>query len=128
MKRAKSMRPPWARISSSIAATSSGSPRSLLPGTIRRDVATRRHGSIVSQTLAEITSINQRRTFPQGEAVKLVPVLTRITQETVSRAEALALRYEALPSSHPARGELERELNQLILAWAAKVAKLGGEA
>jgi len=57
-----------------------------------------------------------------------VPVLTRITQETVSRAEALALRYEALPSSHPARGELERELNQLILAWAAKVAKLGGEA
>lgn len=78
--------------------------------------------------MADITSINQTRTFARAEAQRLLPVVRRITQEAVTRAESLAVRYEALPTGHPACGELERELNDVILAWAAKIQKLGAEA
>lgn len=78
--------------------------------------------------MADITSINQKRTFVGSDAQRLLPVVKRITQEAVSRAESLAVRYEALPSVHPSRPELERELNDVILAWAAKIQKLGAEA
>ena len=77
---------------------------------------------------ADITSINQKHTFGHLEAQRLLPVVRRITQEVVVRAEALALRYEALPEEHESRRGLERELNDLIIAWAAKIAKLGAEA
>ena len=78
--------------------------------------------------MAEITAINQKRIFTGSEALRLLPVVRRITQEAVTRAESLALRYEALPEAHPARNDLERELNDLILAWATKIQKLGAEA
>jgi hypothetical protein len=78
--------------------------------------------------MADITSINQKHMFGFAEAQRLLPVVRRITQEAVVRSEALALRYEALPEAHPSRGELERELNDLILGWAAKIQKLGAEA
>lgn len=78
--------------------------------------------------MAEITSINQKRTFGFVEATALLPVVRRITQEAVSQAEALAVRYEALPADSPARSELEAELSRVILAWAAKMKKLGAEA
>lgn len=78
--------------------------------------------------MAEITSINQKRTFGWVEATALLPVVRRITQDAVSQAEALAVRYEALPPESPTRRELETELEHVILAWAAKVQKLGAEA
>lgn len=78
--------------------------------------------------MADITSINQKRTFLGSDAEKLLPVVKRITQEAVGRAESLAVRYEALPPAHPSRPDLERELNDVILAWAAKIQKLGAEA
>ena len=78
--------------------------------------------------MAEITAINQKRVFTGAEALRLLPVVRRITQEAVTKAESLALRYEALPDAHPSREDLERELNDLILAWAAKIQKLGAEA
>lgn len=77
---------------------------------------------------ADITSINQKHTFGYVEAQRLLPVVRRITQEIVVRAEALALRYEALPEDHGSRRDVERELNELIIGWAAKIAKLGAEA
>ena len=78
--------------------------------------------------MAEITSINQKRTFGWVEASSLLPVIRRITQEAVTAAEALAVRYEALPETSTVRRELETELERVILAWAAKVQKLGAEA
>jgi len=78
--------------------------------------------------MADITSINQRRTFRRDDAQRLLPVIRRITQEAVNRAETLAVRYEALPKTHPSRVELEQELNEIIVNWAAKVQKLGAEA
>ncbi len=78
--------------------------------------------------MAEITAINQKRVFTGTEALRLLPVVRRITQETVTKAEGLALRYEALPDGNASRADLERELNDLILAWAAKIQKLGAEA
>ena len=78
--------------------------------------------------MADITSINQKKVFTGTEATRLLPVVRRITQEAVGRAEALAVRYEALPDTHPSRSGLERELNDLILGWAAKIQKLGAEA
>ena len=78
--------------------------------------------------MAEITSINQKRTFAWVEARALLPVIRRITQEAVAHAEALALRYESLPSAHPTRRELEQELERVILVWAGKIQKLGAEA
>lgn len=78
--------------------------------------------------MADITSINQRRTFVRSDAQRLLPVIRRITQEAVSRSETLAVRYEALPKGHPSRSELERELNEIIVNWAAKIQKLGAEA
>src|SRR5207253_7086049 len=85
------------------------------------------HGS--RQTpVAEITSINQKRTFGWVEATALLPVVRRITQDAVNQAESLAVRYEALPETSATRRELEVELERVILAWAAKVQKLGAEA
>ena len=78
--------------------------------------------------MAEITSINQKRTFGFIEATALLPVVRRITQEAVTQAEALAVRYEALPATSATRAELETELSRVILAWAAKVKKLGADA
>ena len=78
--------------------------------------------------MAEITSINQKRTFGWVEAMSLLPVIRRITQDAVVQAESLAVRYEALPVGHPTRRELEQELEQVILQWAGKVQKLGAEA
>lgn len=78
--------------------------------------------------MADIIGINQRRVFEAGEAERVLPVVRRITQEAVTRAEQLAVRYEALPEQHPARPELEKELNDLILGWAAKIQKLGADA
>lgn len=78
--------------------------------------------------MAEITSINQKRTFGWVEATALLPVVRRITQEAVAHAESLAVRYEALPVESTIRRELEVELERVILAWAAKVQKLGAEA
>ena len=78
--------------------------------------------------MADITSINQRRTFKRDDAQRLLPVIRRITAEAVTRAETLAVRYESLPKGHPSRQELERELNDLIVNWAAQVQKLGAEA
>ena len=78
--------------------------------------------------MAEITSINQKRTFGWLEAMSLLPVIRRITQEAVVHAESLAVRYEALPADSPVRAELEVELERVILAWAAKIQKLGAEA
>ena len=78
--------------------------------------------------MAEITSINQKRTFGWVEALALLPVIRRITQEAVVHAEQLAVRYEALPPDNTLRSELEAELEARILAWAAKIQKLGAEA
>ena len=78
--------------------------------------------------MADITSINQKKVFTVSDSARLLPVVRRITQEAVSRAEALAVRYEALPDAHPSRSGLERELNDLILGWAAKIQKLGADA
>lgn len=78
--------------------------------------------------MAEITAINQKRVFTGTEALRLLPVVRRITAEAVTRAESLALRYEALPDAHPSRDDLESELNELILAWAVKIQKLGADA
>lgn len=78
--------------------------------------------------MAEITSINQKRTFGWVEATALLPVVRRITQEAVAQAEALALRYEALPETSVTRLELEVELERVILGWAGKVQKLGADA
>ena len=78
--------------------------------------------------MAEITSINQKRTFGWVEAMSLLPVVRRITQEAVQHAEALAVRYEALPEGNATRRDLENELNSVILAWAAKIQKLGADA
>src|SRR4051812_42974000 len=84
--------------------------------------------TLAKERMADITSINQKRTFGFAEAQRLLPVVRRITQESVVRSEALALRYEALPQGHPSRDELEQELNDLILGWAAKIQKLGADA
>ena len=78
--------------------------------------------------MADITSINQRRTFARADAQRLLPVIRRITAEAVTRSESLAVRYESLPKGHPSRQELERELNEIIVSWAAKVQKLGAAA
>ncbi len=78
--------------------------------------------------MVDITPIHQKRVFDYAEALELLPVVRRITAEAVARAEALAVRYEALPIEPDAGRALEGELNDVILAWAAKIQRLGAHA
>ncbi len=77
--------------------------------------------------MAEVIQITQPKKFNLEEANKLLPVIRKITKETVEQfliLEAKLKHYESNPEKYK---QIEKEVNDLLNKWADKIAKLGAD-
>ena len=76
--------------------------------------------------MANIFQINQRKIFSLEEANQLLPLVYRLTEESVQQTQNLVRSLETLSDKKSLRAkELEDEINSLVGRWQLKVEKLG---
>ncbi len=77
--------------------------------------------------MAQIFHITQPKRFSLEEANQLLPVIRKITKETLEAfliLEAKLQHYEAESEKYK---EIEKSVNELLNKWAEKINKLGAE-
>lgn len=77
--------------------------------------------------MAEVIQITQTKKFTLDEANKILPIIRKITKETVEQfliLEAKLRHHESEPEKYKA---IENEVNNLLNKWADKINKLGAE-
>lgn len=72
-----------------------------------------------------VIPINAKRRFSLGEASELLPVVRRITQETIKKAEELVSTFHGVEDSDLNRKSFETSLNGIVSRWGKKIIKLG---
>jgi len=78
-------------------------------------------------SMAQIFHITQPKRFSLEEANQLLPVIRKITKETLEAfliLEAKLQHYEAESEKYK---EIEKSVNELLNKWAEKINKLGAE-
>lgn len=78
--------------------------------------------------MAEIIQITQTKRFSLEEANKLLPVIRKITKETVERFLILEAKLKHHEKDEEKYKAVEEEVNLLLNKWADKINKLGAEA
>lgn len=77
--------------------------------------------------MAEIIHITQPKKFSLDEANKLLPVIRKITKETVDHFMVLEAKLRHHEKDEKKYKEVEGEVNALLNKWAEKINKLGAE-
>jgi hypothetical protein len=75
-----------------------------------------------------LITINRRGEFSLEEALRILPVVRRITQEFSVKVELLIARLETLQLTQTETiCALEKQVNELIQTWNEKIRKLGAD-
>jgi hypothetical protein len=65
-----------------------------------------------------------RRIFSLDDAQQLLPTIKQLTTEAVRRSDQLAGRLQTLSEADPEYNQLNTELNEVVMRWAAEVRAL----
>lgn len=77
-------------------------------------------------TLVEIFNIKKNKVFSYEEAVQLLPLVYRITEEVSKEVKYLMACVDALPDKNSASAkDLQDRINQNIEKWQNKLERLG---
>ena len=68
-----------------------------------------------------------RRIFSLNEAQNLVPVVKKITSDTVERVSGLVERMEEIPEDDPEFEEVRGEMETVVQGWADQLQRMGCE-
>lgn len=78
--------------------------------------------------MADIIQITQSKNFTLEEANKILPIIRKITKETVDQFLFLEVKLKHHENDEQKYKEVENEVNALLNKWADKINKLGAEA
>jgi len=76
---------------------------------------------------SEVFELKKGKRFTLQEAKGLLPVIKRITNETVGQIESLKARIDEFDPDPVQRPYYERKLGQIVERWSQKILKLGCE-
>ncbi len=77
--------------------------------------------------MADIIQITQAKKFSLKEANKLLPVIRKITKETVDQFLLLEAKLKHHETDSEKYKLVENEVNELLNKWAEKISKLGAD-
>lgn len=77
--------------------------------------------------MIEITQFNTVKSFVLDELQQILPLIYRLTEESVKETKYLMACIEALPEKKSTRAyEIQDQINQIIEKWHNKIERLGG--
>lgn len=77
---------------------------------------------------AQIIQLRGKRIFTYADACQLLPIVRRITNDAVEKAEKVMIQMDVLDKLGEKHKALELVLNSLIEEWVNKIERLGCEA
>lgn len=77
--------------------------------------------------MGEVVHIHSRRKFNYEEALKLLPVIRRITERAAAQAKELQERIGWTPADEPLHKRLKARLSLVMRRWSIKISQLGCE-
>ncbi|MBI4124682.1 MAG: DUF2203 domain-containing protein [Deltaproteobacteria bacterium] len=77
--------------------------------------------------MGEVIELKRDKPFTLKETQTLLPIVRRITDESVALVEKLKKRVEEVDPPPDHRPAYERELNHIVDRWSDKILKLGAE-
>lgn len=75
--------------------------------------------------MGDVIKILQDRKFTLEEARQLLPLLKKITKESLEQFLLLEEKLKSLPSEDPKSKETETQIGEVLNRWGEKVMKLG---
>jgi hypothetical protein len=78
--------------------------------------------------MGELVHLGGKRIFTLDEAQSVVPILRRITEKSIRKAETIIRSLEQSRGNKARRAALEARFNEIVEAWVKKVERLGAEA